>query len=219
MIEPKLVTVFGGGGFIGRYVCERCSKTGVRVRVVDPRSRAAPSSSSHSARSASSASSGRCHRPRERRAARSRARLRSSTWSASFKGTSHAVHVEGARQHRRSRARGRRRNGVRPYVARSAPMPTAQSDYGRTKGQGEQAVRAAFPNATIIRPSMVFGAGGRIHQPLRRAWRGLPLLPVIAPKTRFQPVYRPRPGAGDRRGRARPQRRMAARPMRSAARK
>ena len=40
---------------------------------------------------------------------------------------------------------------------RSAPIPSPQSDYGRTKGEGEQAVREAFPAATIMRPSLVFG--------------------------------------------------------------
>ena len=62
------------------------------------------------------------------------------------------------------------------------------SDYGRTKGQGEQAVRAAFPKATIIRPSVVFGPEDNFTNRFAGMAR-LPLLPVIAPKTRFQPVY------------------------------
>ena len=62
------------------------------------------------------------------------------------------------------------------------------SEYGRTKGEGEQAVRAAFPSATVIRPSLVFGPEDDLTNRFAAMAR-LPFLPVIASKRNFQPVY------------------------------
>jgi NADH dehydrogenase len=64
----------------------------------------------------------------------------------------------------------------------------SESVYGRTKGEGEDAVRAAFPAATIIRPSIVFGPEDGLTNRLA-GLAGLPVLPVVAAKRRFQPVY------------------------------
>ncbi|MCY7338504.1 MAG: sugar nucleotide-binding protein, partial [Sphingomonas bacterium] len=66
--------------------------------------------------------------------------------------------------------------------------PASASNYGRTKGLGEEAVRAAFPTATIIRPSVVFGPEDQFTNRFA-AMAKLPLLPVIAPNTRFQPIF------------------------------
>ena len=65
---------------------------------------------------------------------------------------------------------------------------SSQSNYGRTKGEGEQAVRKAFPAATIIRPSLVFGPDDTLTNRFANMAR-LPIVPVIAAKTNFQPVY------------------------------
>jgi NADH dehydrogenase len=64
----------------------------------------------------------------------------------------------------------------------------SQSNYGRTKGEGESAVRAAFATATIIRPSLVFGPEDGLTNRFAAMAR-LPFLPVIAGKRNFQPVY------------------------------
>jgi len=62
------------------------------------------------------------------------------------------------------------------------------SNYGRSKGEGEAAVRAAFPAATIIRPSLVFGPEDELTNRFAGMAR-LPFLPIIAAKRNFQPVY------------------------------
>jgi NADH dehydrogenase len=62
------------------------------------------------------------------------------------------------------------------------------SDYGRTKGEGEGAVREAFAAATIIRPSLVFGPEDELTNRFAAMAR-LPFLPVIAGEKKFQPVY------------------------------
>src|SRR5204863_660131 len=74
------------------------------------------------------------------------------------------------------------------HVSAIGADPESASDYGRTKGLGEQAVRSAFRNATIIRPSVVFGPEDDFTN--RFASLGqLPITPVIAPRTRFQPLF------------------------------
>ena len=97
-----------------------------------------------------------------------------------------SVHVEGAR----NVAQAAREAGVKALVQVSAigADPNAASNYGRTKGEGEAAVRDAFPGATIIRPSLVFGPEDELTNRFAAMAR-LPFLPVIAAKRNFQPVY------------------------------
>jgi NADH dehydrogenase len=63
------------------------------------------------------------------------------------------------------------------------------SQYGRTKAEGEHAVHAAFPGATILRPSIVFGPEDQFFNRFGALARIAPVMPVIAGETRFQPVY------------------------------
>ncbi len=65
----------------------------------------------------------------------------------------------------------------------------AASLYARTKGLGEQAVRAAFPAATILRPSLVFGPEDQFFNRFAAIAAISPIMPVIAGASRFQPVY------------------------------
>jgi NADH dehydrogenase len=60
----------------------------------------------------------------------------------------------------------------------------------RTKAEGEEAVRAAFPQATIVRPSLVFGEDDHFFSRLAAMIRSSPVLPLIGGgTTRFQPVF------------------------------
>jgi NADH dehydrogenase len=97
-----------------------------------------------------------------------------------------SVHVQGAR----NIAVAASEAGVTALVHVSAigADPKSQSDYGRTKGEGELAVRDAYPNATIIRPSLVFGPEDNLTNRFAAMAR-LPFLPVIAARRNFQPVY------------------------------
>jgi len=67
--------------------------------------------------------------------------------------------------------------------------PGSDSLYARSKAEGEAAVRAAFPAATLLRPSIVFGPGDRFFNRFAGMTRLSPVLPVIGGGTRFQPVY------------------------------
>jgi NADH dehydrogenase len=97
-----------------------------------------------------------------------------------------AVHVDGARNVAAAAAE----MGLDALVHVSAigADPESESNYGRTKGEGERAVRSAFPAATIIRPSLVFGPDDELTNRFASMAR-LPFLPVIAANSRFQPVF------------------------------
>jgi NADH dehydrogenase len=64
-----------------------------------------------------------------------------------------------------------------------------QAIYARSKGAGEAAVRAAFPNATILRPSTIFGREDQFINRFAGLIRMLPVVPVIGGETKFQPVF------------------------------
>ena len=187
MIErpEELVTVFGGDGFIGRYVCEYLFKSGVRVRIAsrDPR---------HAYMIQPLGQVGQFGFVQANitdRASVDRA-VRGATAVVNLCGvfgkSMQSVHVEGAR----NVAAAARKEGASALVHVSAigADVNSQSNYGRTKGEGETAVRKAFPKATIIRPSLVFGPEDALTNRFAGMAR-LPVLPVIAAKRNFQPVY------------------------------
>ena len=180
-----LITIFGGGGFIGRYVCEELLKSGARLRVAQRDPRKSFFLQPLGGVGQVGFTSADLARP---------ATIERAVEGASavinlvgiFKGNLDAIHVEGAGR----AAAAARDAGATAFVQVSAigADPDSASEYGRTKGLGEEAVRAAFPGATIIRPSVVFGAEDDFTNRFASLAR-LPILPVIAPKTRFQPVY------------------------------
>jgi len=187
MIEPseQLVTVFGGGGFIGRYVCEQLFRAGARVRIAqrDPRSAYIIQPLAPVGRWGLEVAD-----------VASRDSVRNAVKGASavinlcglFGRAMHKVHVEGARNVAEE-ARNAGAAGLVQVSAIGASLDS-QSNYGRTKGEGEQAVREAFAGATIIRPSLVFGPEDELTNRFAGMAR-LPFLPVIAAKRNFQPVY------------------------------
>jgi NADH dehydrogenase len=81
--------------------------------------------------------------------------------------------------------------GVRHMVQMSAigASPDSPAQYGRTKAAGEQAVQAAFPTATVLRPSIVFGQEDQFFNRFGQLAMLAPVMPVIAGTSRFQPVY------------------------------
>ena len=188
-MPPKtdiLVTVFGAGGFLGRYVTQSLLKTGVRVRGAERDPRRAgflkplgPLGQFQSVRADIT----------------DKASVAAAVQGADavinlvgiLKGRFHKVHVEGAR----NVAEGAASAGVPALVHISAigADPESESAYGRSKGEGENAVRAAFPGATIIRPSIVFGQEDDFINRFARMARLMPVLPVLRPGWKLQPVH------------------------------
>jgi len=98
-----------------------------------------------------------------------------------------AVHVEGAGRIARLAAEA----GVAALVQISSLSAEtgAESDYARSKGEGEAAVLAAFPGAMILRPSIIFGNEDQFFNRFAAMARMGPVLPLVGGKTRFQPVF------------------------------
>jgi NADH dehydrogenase len=67
--------------------------------------------------------------------------------------------------------------------------PEGGSQYAQSKGEGEAAVLAAFPGATILRPSVIFGSEDGFFNRFAGMTRLGPVLPVVGAETRFQPVH------------------------------
>jgi uncharacterized protein YbjT (DUF2867 family) len=186
----KLVTIFGGSGFVGRYIARRMAKEGWRVRVAVRRPNEAlfvrPYGTPGQVEPVG------CN---IRDDASVRAALRGADavvncvgiLNRSGKNTFDAVQAEGAGRI----ARIATEEGVGQLVQLSAIGADAQSEssYARTKGDGEAAVLAAFPNAVILRPSIIFGTEDGFFNRFAAMSRLGPILPVVGADTRFQPVY------------------------------
>lgn len=186
----KLVTIFGGSGFVGRYIARRMAKEGWRVRVA-------------------------CRRPNEAIFVRPygvvgqvepvfanirdddsvRAVLHGAdavvncvgTFDKSGKNNFDAVQNEGAARIARIAAE----EGIGRMVHVSAIGADAEGDslYAQSKGRGEQAVLAHMPDAVILRPSVIFGPEDDFFNRFAGMARLGPVLPLIGAGTKFQTVY------------------------------
>jgi len=189
----QLITVFGGSGFLGRYVVRALAKKGWRVRVAVRR----PDLAGHLQ---PMGNVGQIH------TVQANLRYPDSITRAvegadavvNLVGILHetggqnfsAVHVFGAG----AIANCVRNAGIDRLVQISAIGADANSDanYARTKSQGEEVVRGELPDAIILRPSVVFGPEDQFFNRFASLARILPVLPLIGGgKTRFQPVCRP----------------------------
>ncbi|MCX8500828.1 MAG: complex I NDUFA9 subunit family protein [Alphaproteobacteria bacterium] len=75
------------------------------------------------------------------------------------------------------------------HISALGARADAHSLYSRSKFAGEQAVRRAFPTATILRPSLVFGAESPFCRQMVMMARWLRIVPLVAPEARLQPVF------------------------------
>ncbi|MFO1105631.1 MAG: complex I NDUFA9 subunit family protein [Amaricoccus sp.] len=185
-----IVTIFGGSGFIGRYVAQRMARAGWRVRVAVRRPDLAGF-----VRPYGTVGQVEPIQANIRDEASTRAAIAGASavincvgiLGESGKQTFAAVLDEGAGRIARIAAA----EGVARLVHISAigADPEADSAYARGKAAGEAAVLAAFPTAVILRPSVVFGDGDGFFRKFAGLARILPVLPIIEPEMKFQPVY------------------------------
>jgi NADH dehydrogenase len=190
-LRDEVVSVIGGSGFIGRHVVAALARAGWRIRVV-------------------------CRRPDlagflqplgipgQIAFVQANIRRRESLLPAlegahgvmnlvgilaeRGRQTFEAVHVRGAE----AVARTAREAGVRRMVHVSAlgADPGSPALYGRSKAEGEKRVRQNFPDAVILRPSIVVGPEDSFFNRFAAMARFSPALPLIGGgRTRFQPVY------------------------------
>ncbi|GHC50122.1 complex I NDUFA9 subunit family protein [Neogemmobacter tilapiae] len=186
----NLVTIFGGSGFVGRYIARRMAREGWRVRVA-------------------------CRRPNDaifvrpygtpgqvepvfcnvRDDASVRAAMVGADavvncvgiLNALGKNSFDAVQAEAPGRIARIAAE----QGVTRLVHISAigANVEAGSNYARTKGEGEAAVLSAFPSAMILRPSIIFGTEDGFFNRFAGMTRFGPILPIVGGNTKFQPVF------------------------------
>ena len=188
--QRRIATVFGGSGFIGRYVVKRLAREGhtVRVAVTDPGGARFLQTQGKVGQIVPLAA-GVTEEEAVARAVAG-ADLVVNLVGILFErraGDFQRLHAEGAgRVARLSAAAGAARL---VHVSAIGADPASPSAYGRTKAEGEAAVRAAFPSATVLRPSIVFGPEDGFFNRFAGLARLLPFMPVIAGDTRFQPVY------------------------------
>ena len=186
----KLVTIYGGSGFVGRYIARRLAKEGWRVRVAVRRPNEAMHVKPYG--TPGQVEPILCN-------IRDDASVRAVMQGADAvvncvgilaedgKNRFDAVQAEGPGRV----ARIASEMGISRMVHISAIGADAasKSDYARTKALGEQAVLQYMPDAVILRPSIVFGAEDQFFNRFARMAQLGPILPVVGAETRFQPVY------------------------------
>jgi NADH dehydrogenase len=190
MATRSVAAVFGGSGFIGRYVVQRLAARGYVVRVVGRDTERAKDLMVTGAVGQVVALYASFANP--------------ATIARATEGADLVVNLIGILSERRSGdfqrvhaegpgaiARAAAGSEVQRMVQISAIGADASSPslYARTKAAGEAAVHEVFPTATILRPSIVFGAEDKFFNRFGAMAMYLPVMPVICGHTRFQPVY------------------------------
>ena len=187
----KLVTIVGGSGFIGRHLVQRLAREGWRIRVAVRRPNEVPEMRVGGDVGQIQIVQANARYPESLIKAVegsdvviNLAGLRYQVGKQKFR----AVHVEGARNVAEAAAKV----GATKFVHLSALAAdaSASSLYAQTKAEGEDEVRAAFPGATILRPSMVFGPDDMFLNTIATLVRMTPIVPLIGfGKTKFQPLF------------------------------
>lgn len=186
-----LVTVFGGRGFVGRYVVRALASKGWRVRAACRRPDLAGHLQPMGVVGQIHAVQANLRYPESIRAAVEGAEVVVNAvgiLAPQGRQTFRAIHDQGAR----AVARAAREAGVKRLVHISAigADPKSPARYARTKAEGERAVLEEFPGAVILRPSIVFGPEDEFFNRFAAMAQISPLLPLIGGgRTRFQPVY------------------------------
>lgn len=185
-----IATVFGGSGFIGRYVVKRLAEAGYTVRIPVRR----PDRALFLKTIADFGQIVPMYGAITDEAAVTAAVAGADVvvnlvgiLAESRAGDFDRIHAEGAGRV----ARLAQAAGVKHLVHLSAigADPASPSGYGRSKAAGEKAVRAAFPSAVILRPSVVFGPEDAFFNRFAGMALWFPVMPVIAGETKLQPVY------------------------------
>lgn len=190
MATRSVATVFGGSGFIGRYIVKRLAKQGfvVRVAVRDPEGALFLKPMGAVGQVVPLYASLANEATVQRAIAGAEIVVNAVGILAEWRsGDFQRIHAEGPGMIGRLAAK----DGVSQLVHISAigADPNAPSRYAATKGVGEGLLRDAFPSATILRPSLVFGPEDQLFNRFAAMARLLPVMPVICGNTRFQPVY------------------------------
>ena len=186
----NLVTIYGGSGFVGRYIAQRMARAGWRVRVAVRRPNEAMFVKPYG--TVGQVEPILCN-IRDDDSVRSAAAGADAvvncvgTFDASGKNNFDAVQHEGAA--RIARIASEEGVGRMVHISAIGADTNGESDYARTKGLGEADVLSAFPGAVILRPSVIFGPEDQFFNRFAGIARMAPVLPLVGADTRFQPVF------------------------------
>lgn len=188
---PKLVTVFGGSGFVGNHLVQLLARQGYRIRVAVRRPDLAGETRMFGGVGQVVPVQANLRNEDSIRRAVAGADIVINlvgVGGQSGKQTFQAVHVDGAA----FVARAARAAGATVMVHMSALGVDKAADvsaYAASKLAGENAVLEAFPTAVILRPSLMFGQGDGFFNLMGTLSRIAPIMPLIGGKTLFQPVF------------------------------
>lgn len=190
MTEKKLVTIFGGSGFVGRYIARRMARAGWRVRVAVRRPNEALFVRTYgSVGQVEPVLASLTHEGSVRAALSGADAVVISVGTLIERGKQSftALHADGPGLVARVAAE----MGVTKLVHVSAIGADAESDsaYARSKAEGEAAITSACPDAVILRPSVIFGVEDEFFNRFANLARLSPVLPITRGEARFQPVY------------------------------
>ncbi len=185
-LDGKLICIFGGGGFLGRYIAQSLLARGARLRIAERNIKNAmhikPLGNLGQTQLVSADVTKADSIARAVHGCDAVVNL-----VGILKGDFERIHVAGARNIAEAAAAA----GCRSLLHMSAigADTASESRYGRSKGEGEQAVLKAFPNAIIFRPSIVFGREDQFINRFAAMIQFLPIVPIIGSATKFQPIF------------------------------
>ena len=185
----KLVTIFGGSGFVGRYIARRLAKEGWRVRVACRHPNQALFVRTYGAVGQVEPVFCNIRDDASVRAALSGAQAAVNCVGTFNRGGANnfdTVQSQGAARIARLAAEAGLATMV--HISALGADANAAADYSRSKGEGEAAVLSAFPNAMILRPSVIFGNEDGFFNRFAAMSRLGPILPLVGGNTKFQPV-------------------------------
>jgi uncharacterized protein YbjT (DUF2867 family) len=186
----KLVTIYGGSGFVGRYIARRMAKEGWRVRVAVRRPNEAMFVRPYGV--VGQVEPVFCN-IRDDDSVRLVMKGADAvvncvgTFDKGGKNNFRAVQDEGAT--RIARIAAEEQVGALVHLSAIGADAEGDSLYARSKAAGEAGILTHFPAAVILRPSVVFGAEDQFFNRFAAMSRLGPMLPVVGGRTRFQPVH------------------------------
>ena len=183
-LEGQIISIFGGGGFVGSATAEALLLAGARLRIAQRHPTRA-----HRLRALGNLGQVQLVGADVRNADQVlRAAWGSHTiinLAGSFADMARIM-GDGAGHVAAAAAQG----GARLiHISAIGADAASASAYGRAKAAGEAAVRAAMPDAIILRPSLIFGAEDALTNRFAALLRVLPAVPIFGPETRVQPVF------------------------------
>jgi uncharacterized protein YbjT (DUF2867 family) len=189
--SPKLVTVFGGSGFVGTHLAQVLARAGYRMRIAVRRPDLAGDARMLGGVGQIVPIQANLRDPASVRRAVAGADIVINLVGIGHEGGKQrfaTIHEDGAGLV----ARAARDAGVSALVHVSAlgvDKASKVSAYAASKLAGEAEVFAAFPQAVVLRPSIMFGHGDGFFNTMGMLARMLPIMPVISGSSRFQPVH------------------------------